>query len=75
MIVYGMNRLSLAQESTQTLAPALAPELEGARETALAAVPATVLAEGSGGEQVAKPSVHGGMEPADEDDKPPYIPK
>lgn len=69
MIVYGMNRLPLAQESNQELPP-------GAEPQAASAVPAPVLAEGSGGELVGDSSMLGVMKPYDEDDtRPPIIKK
>ncbi|HWN69599.1 MAG TPA: hypothetical protein VNM90_18285 [Haliangium sp.] len=67
MIVYGMNRLPLAQDSNQNADPAFAPGLEGASEIALAAIPAPVMAEGSS-ELVAETDA---MRPCDEGDNPP----
>jgi hypothetical protein len=71
MIVYGMNRLPLAQESTQELAPAAEPQ--AASGTASTAVPAHVLAEGSAGELAAGAELRGAMRPSDEDDNRPII--
>jgi hypothetical protein len=75
MIVYGLNRLPLAQESTQDLATAtaaaLVPETKAAAGTSSAAVTAPVLAEGSGSERAAVAGKGGSVRPADEDDKEP----
>jgi hypothetical protein len=68
MIVYGMNRLPLAQESNEELA--LTTGAQSASGTS-AAVPTHVAAEGSGGEN----TVDGGMHTEDEDDSRPPIKK
>lgn len=68
MIVYGMNRLPLAQESNEELA--LTTGAKAASGTT-AAVPTHVAAEGSGG----KNTVDGGMQTEDEDDSRPIIRK
>ena len=73
MIVYGMNRLPLAQESNQE--PALPTEAQAASGTVSTAVPTHVLAEGSGGELAADADLLGAVQPSDEDDSRPPIKK
>jgi hypothetical protein len=70
MIVYGLNRLPLAQESNEELA--LPTQAQAALEAAATAVPAHVRAEGSG-EVDADADL--AMQPLDDDDNPPLIKK